>query len=1147
MFQRLKGAIDSIDSRISEEQARQKAAPARSNSARRPRNSSSLARRDKDDSVIQATSQSDPADFESVLSDASDLPSRSATPGTPNVQDGEASKSKKVDQGDGPRGASPAEALSSALSDLPTEVRVKMRRLEKLEIKFQELLRSYRIAHPKAKLVDSFETTLREHTPLTSISDPSAFVEYLNQVSTKGNLAMEELKRILAERNAFKSKLDMMEKEQLSKADAGAHSKDEPASAVKDNEDFFSYDQELPRLEAELKSRKEEVETLKSVVKVLKNDLSVTRESTASMATSLEEATKELSTFRDSKEQAQSDSENKSLALEDVRQQLQSKVDAMEKELAKAKAKPSKTSTAEGNEASISTTQQKLVAAQENAVQSQQRLQGLRKLVQGLQLSLEKSADDDIALKSKLSEADQATLGICQAAIAADIEAFKTAVTEGGKDASATVVQQNETASKTDTKVEGPVSNVAESVTTSAAKKKNKKKKKKTDKPSEDGANSKLPFNEAMNAETSGEPTRDAGSVRIDKDPQNTLLVAVMNRIEAKALELAHLNAKILRQRQDLADGEVEIDAIDNSLAVIGPNMTYVQKRIKDQEDLKEEIESLRDDLITVGSEHVDTKHELKDVKTQRSDMEKHLKELETQMEELRATAAASPSNGEDHAMASEAQKTKISALERELSASQDLASTRYKDVTELKAVLQKAQPELVSLRSDSAAMKSLRAEMEVKGKVVKELESKAAVMKAEVAALKTKLSERDTEVKTLNEKIQQESNQRIKMEETLRGARTDLVKSDSDKKVAQESLERTTGDVRKLQEATAVYRSKIRDLEQQIVKLNGDVDRQKEELGFKVAQGDSAQTLISSMRDQSAELGMQMKELRDRSESLEEELADAHRLLSERSREGETMRRLLADVEGTADAKVRDMKVRLDAAIDERDRAEDEASTMGKKRARELENLRTKSRDAERTLRRALDDKEELERAEKDWARQKEELQTRTEHSTQEMNDVKQAMNQLREALDESEKQVQFLEQQRFELRTASTDMQARLEKLQKTNKTLSDDIKSLHSLNKSKALEMEAQSSRTSTDSAISRPKLASLNGPRERASPKIETESTNTGQVDYVYLKNVLLQFLEQRDKNHQKQLIPVLGMLLHFDRKDEQKWMSAITTK
>ena len=55
---------------------------------------------------------------------------------------------------------------------------------------------------------------------------------------------------------------------------------------------------------------------------------------------------------------------------------------------------------------------------------------------------------------------------------------------------------------------------------------------------------------------------------------------------------------------------------------------------------------------------------------------------------------------------------------------------------------------------------------------------------------------------------------------------------------------------------------------------------------------------------------------------------------------------------------------------------------------------------------------------------------------------------------------------------------------------------------------------------------------------------SEAGSTPQMDYVYLKNVLLQFLEQRDKKHQMQLIPVLGMLLHFDKKDEQRWMSAV---
>lgn len=100
-----------------------------------------------------------------------------------------------------------------------------------------------------------------------------------------------------------------------------------------------------------------------------------------------------------------------------------------------------------------------------------------------------------------------------------------------------------------------------------------------------------------------------------------------------------------------------------------------------------------------------------------------------------------------------------------------------------------------------------------------------------------------------------------------------------------------------------------------------------------------------------------------------------------------------------------------------------------------------------------------------------------------------------------------------------------------------------------KIKDLESEAQSSRSSSDSASRlaspvtqsrKPFAAPIDGPSRQASSGLPG-----AQVDYVYLKNVLLQFLEQKDRKRQQQLIPVLGMLLHFDQKDEQRWMGAIT--
>ena len=83
-----------------------------------------------------------------------------------------------------------------------------------------------------------------------------------------------------------------------------------------------------------------------------------------------------------------------------------------------------------------------------------------------------------------------------------------------------------------------------------------------------------------------------------------------------------------------------------------------------------------------------------------------------------------------------------------------------------------------------------------------------------------------------------------------------------------------------------------------------------------------------------------------------------------------------------------------------------------------------------------------------------------------------------------------------------------------------------------RSKAVESEGQSSRSSLDSTAHLGSPA----PKSRAPFAAMIDPPNgqkAGTMDYVYLKNVLLQFLEQRDKKHQMQLIPVLGMLLHFD--------------
>ena len=80
--------------------------------------------------------------------------------------------------------------------EIPPEVQTRLRRLDKLEPKYVTLLSSYRIAHARVGAIETFEASLREYTPLTSINDASAFVEYLGQLNVKSDMLMEELKRV---------------------------------------------------------------------------------------------------------------------------------------------------------------------------------------------------------------------------------------------------------------------------------------------------------------------------------------------------------------------------------------------------------------------------------------------------------------------------------------------------------------------------------------------------------------------------------------------------------------------------------------------------------------------------------------------------------------------------------------------------------------------------------------------------------------------------------------------------------------------------------------------------------------------------------------------------------------------------------------
>ena len=1068
-----------------------------------------------------------------------------------------------------------------------------------------DLLRYYRTAHARVSSIEAFETSLRENTPLTSISDPGALVEYLNQLNLKGDMVLDELKRVSSERDNIKEKFKEAEKStqeawdkvtelrEQQKVNGNADQTSDipnaqpvsygssennvssrqpseqtsepavksPPNSIKlgsssipsislfspktkpsveskveeDAEEFFSYDSELPRLESELNEKQGQVVELQNEVKILKSDLAVARESTQSMVKTLEDATREVNLLKEQGDKNEADIKERKIASDILVDNLKAELEVANRKLREAETQQSTQNTEQ-----ISSLKQQLYEATselDSLVKSKSEKSDTVAVVERLQSEIHSLEADISKIQTERDNGNKridtlsGLVSTLREQLAKAEHRNEQIIVEQAtlKNALAVAIAKQEQTEKNDEVAVNAArgnTNTAPSADVSASSKKRNKKKKK-------GFQTAAPQDAKLHANITGLAPAEKDSRSMT--PEFELPSLETSTASTIQTELSHL--RVLLEEKDAA-----IDRLHGKL--------------KNEEEMQEEIDSLRDDLVNVGQEHVEAKDRMKDLLIEKAALQETVTNLEEEVRGLNIahdSKFASEQAQKDLVAQFDDLKVKATNLQTDLSVAQQLASSRFKDLTDLRSLLQKAQPELVILRKETTELKSVNEELTTKLNDLQRMEKRHEIIRTELDEMKKSAFDKDSEIKILNQKFDQESITRLKAEEASSKARQDFQLSETEKRQFSQSLEKVSKDLAKSREELNVSKARVHELEDSVSKFVRDSENLKEEIELKTAQHASAESLMSSMRDQSTEMAIQAKEARERCENLEEEVADAHRLLTERSREGETMRRLLSEVEGRIDSRIREMKERMDNAVEERDRAEDEASTIGRRRTRELEEVRNRLKDIERSLKRSEEDKEELETAQRDWKRRREELEQRAEQSVRELDQVKKAMSELRDALDESERQARDLEKQKAELRRTVEDTQQRLDKLQKSNKvrsviylpfclvtnqhakSMAEEVR-LMQATKAKQSDSEVPSTRSSIDLAPSRAKLGSP-VPKSRSSSAAINDTQNgqsLGSMDYVYLKNILLQFLEQKDKKHQLQLIPVLGMLLHFDR-------------
>lgn len=522
----------------------------------------------------------------------------------------------------------------------------------------------------------------------------------------------------------------------------------------------------------------------------------------------------------------------------------------------------------------------------------------------------------------------------------------------------------------------------------------------------------------------------------------------------------------------------------------------------------------MEESLLSVGQEHVEAKEAIKTLRAEKTSLQERVDALELQVTSHNAQNTA---NAEAEAEASKLSdeydelKSKTMVLQTDLAAAQHLASARYRDLTDLKELLAKAQPELKALRSENAALKNTKDELTAKTAELRRLEAREKDLRSDIASFKKQAADSEREIRSLNEKVVQESGARAKAEDLTRYAQRDMRKAEAQKVIISASSEKTSAELAKVVEEATKLRQRVRDLEVEVEQVTAERNAFKEEVGLRNQQVSTSEALMTSMRAQTAEMAQQMREAKEASESMEEELVEVQRLLSERSREAETMRRLLSDVDGRAETKIADMKERMEKAEAEKERLEDDSRRDARRRAREGEDMKARVRDLEKDIARVEQEREGLRGSEAEWKRRRDEHDADTKQKEREIEELRAAVRGLRDALEDSEKSVREAEPARAELRKTLDEANARYDKLQHEFKQVQQHLK-----------RPSIDVSRGSNGSAG---RTTSLNAQTPGAVPS----------MDYVYLKTILLQFLEQKDKRIQTSLVKtVLGQLLMFDQ-------------
>ncbi|ANZ74580.1 BA75_00968T0 [Komagataella pastoris] len=546
--------------------------------------------------------------------------------------------------------------------------------------------------------------------------------------------------------------------------------------------------------------------------------------------------------------------------------------------------------------------------------------------------------------------------------------------------------------------------------------------------------------------------------------------------LNQKLLELEKLKQAFREKEQAAQSYESKNSALSDELSLV----------LNKQDELEKEKECFRLKLKDLEQKNLESQQEEELHRTGRTELEDEMQTLKGELEERSQRI-------EDF-------KQKQLELDDELSLVRSQKDTLQKTIESLQEDLEKEKDNIKLLRESIVAEENAKNSQKLAENATQldNFRKQEISLKLEIANLENLNTEKSSKIKSLEEHITY-----LNTERQSNNDETQKLISHTNEKWKQDytelviKLNKCQSDNNRLTKELNEYKDKLKDMNTS--KLNSN-------------------ETIESIKRQCEELKMMNSEYSLKIESLHEELSSSSSILQERSKEMNTIRKLLTDTESKCDERIKQLKARIDRLEEEKETSSHENDVQVRKLNKTIDQLKKGKNEFSAQLDQCKRELEHLKSVPSKMVDNKKD--SSNENVDESQSEIESGViKQLRNSLKGYEEQLKQYQDSNALLKKVNEQQLLKFERLHSNFKIVSKQYRMLKD-------QKEEVDTRSRNNSVVSSTSAGSDENDRDKVA----------------YIKNVLLGFLEHKEQR--TMLFPVVKMLLMLDDDEEKRLANSL---